>query len=163
MSAELTPGTYSNGAGRALTSTRARIRIGSTVVGWVNDFSVSESFGNVPIRVFGDAAVQMFETVSYNVNGSFGYMHILAKPLADQGAGEGEPWFKLPWTDRGVDNKKLINFGGTTLELVDWTTNTTILSVTGFKPEGRVFRLSEGAITMVNATFVALTLSEAAG
>jgi hypothetical protein len=49
------------------------------------------------------------------------------------------------------------------LELQDWYSNNgTVLRITGFKPEGRVYRLSEGAVTMVNCTFVATTLTESA-
>ena len=144
---------------RAFTSTRARLTVNGTVLGWVNDFSASESFGNVPIRVFGDAAVQIFETVAYNVNGSFGYMHILTEPLNKVNG--GKTWFPLDWYgNREEENRKIIDYLPGTIELLDWYTNKTVLRIQGFKPEGRVFRLSEGAITMVNATFVATTLTE---
>ena len=67
---------------RALTSIRARLKIDGVVFGWVNDFSASENFGNIPVREFGDARVQIHETVSYDVSGSMGYMHILDGPLS---------------------------------------------------------------------------------
>jgi len=144
---------------RAFTSTRARVSVNGTIIGWVNDFSASESFGNVPIRVFGDAAVQLFETVAYNVNGSFGYMHILTEPL--NSIGGGRTWFPLDWYgNREEENRKIIDYVPGTIDLLDWYSGITVLSIQGFKPEGRVFRLSEGAITMVNATFVATTLTE---
>jgi hypothetical protein len=144
---------------RAFTSTRARVSVNGTIIGWVNDFSASESFGNVPIRVFGDAAVQLFETVAYNVNGSFGYMHLLNEPL--NAVGGGKTWFPLNWdADRESENRKIIDYLPGTIELLDWYSGKAVLRISGFKPEGRVFRLSEGAITMVNATFVATTLTE---
>lgn len=144
---------------RAFTSTRARLAVNGSILGWVNDFSASESFGNVPIRVFGDAAVQLFETVAYNVNGSFGYMHILTEPLNQ--VNNGKTWFPLDWSaNREIENRKIIDYLPGVIDLLDWYSGKRVLSIQGFKPEGRVFRLSEGAITMVNATFVATTLSE---
>ena len=144
---------------RAFTSTRAKLVVGTQTIGWVNDFSAQESFGNVPIRVFGHAEVQLFETVAYNVSGSFSYMHIINLPLAEQ----TDAWFKLAWdgilnTDA---NKHLIDYAPKTLQLQDWYSNNgVVLEIKGFKPEGRVYRLSEGAVTMVNCTFVATSLTE---
>ena len=145
---------------RAFTSTRAKLVVGTQTIGWVNDFSAQESFGNVPIRVFGHAEVQLFETVAYNVSGSFSYMHIVNLPLAKQ----TDAWFNLNWNDANSNenaNRHLIDYMPKQLELQDWYSNNgTVLRITGFKPEGRVYRLSEGAVTMVNCTFVATTLTE---
>jgi hypothetical protein len=143
---------------RAFTSTRAHVKIGQSIVGWVNDFSAQESFGNVPIRVFGHAEVQLFETVAYNVSGSFSYMHILQLPLNAQ----PDAWFPLSWQPPVNEqaNRAIIDYKSQTLELVDWYSGTTILRLDGFKPEGRVFRLSDGGVTMVNCTFVATAITE---
>jgi hypothetical protein len=144
---------------RAFTSTRAKLVVGTQIIGWVNDFSAQESFGNVPIRVFGHAEVQLFETVAYNVSGSFSYMHIINLPLAEQ----TDAWFKLAWDGSAntAANKHLIEYEPKTLQLQDWYSNNgAVLEIKGFKPEGRVYRLSEGAVTMVNCTFVATSLTE---
>ena len=146
------------GAPRAFTSNRAHVKIGSTVVGWINDFSAQESFGNVPIRVFGHAEVQLFETVAYNVSGSFSYMHILQLPLNAQ----TDAWFPLTWAPpaNAEANKEIIKYESKVITLVDWYSGTDVLKLEGFKPEGRVFRLSDGAVTMVNCTFVATSITE---
>ncbi len=153
---------YVEGNPKAFASNRARLMVGGQIIGWANDFSAQESFGNVPIRVFGHAEVQHFETVAYNVSGSFSYMHILTKSLHTLAP---NAWFKLPWDGaaNAVANKSIIEYLGQELNLQDWTTGGTVLKITGFKPEGRVFRLSEGAITMVNCTFVAKTIEEEPG
>jgi hypothetical protein len=154
---------YVEGNPRAFASNRARLTVGKSLIGWANDFSAQESFGNVPIRVFGHAEVQLFETVAYNVSGSFSYMHILTKSLHTLAP---DAWFKLPWDGAGNTeaNANIISYLGEVLELQDWTrADAPVLKITGFKPEGRVFRLSEGAITMVNCTFVAKTIEEEPG
>jgi hypothetical protein len=147
---------------RAFASNRARLKVNNSVIGWANDFSVQESFGNVPIRVFGHAEVQLFETVAYNVSGSFSYMHILESPLYKEAP---EAWFDLPWngSDNTVANQNIIRYLSKHLTLEDWYNDKVVLRIEGFKPEGRVFRLSEGAITMVNCTFVATAIYEEPG
>lgn len=144
---------------RAFTSIRARLFVGGVQFGWVNDFSASETFGNIPVREFGDARVQIHETVSYDVNGSFSYMHILDRPLASANY-NGKLWIAPQWGNREEANRAVITFLPQTIVLVDWVTNKPVLTLQGFKPASRDFRLSEGSLTMVNATFVATSMSE---
>lgn len=144
---------------RAFTSIRARLTVGGVQFGWVNNFSVSESFSNVPVREFGDARVQIHETVAYDVNGSFSYMHILDKPLAGPEY-NGKIWIAPNWGDREGANTQVITFVPKTIVLSDWLTNQPVLTIHGFKPATRDFQLSEGGLTMVNGTFVAVALVE---
>lgn len=147
------------GQRRAFTSIRAKLMIGDVHFGWVNNFSASETFNNVPVREFGDARVQIHETVAYDVTGSFSYIHILDKPLAGPEY-SGKIWITPNWGDREAANLAVITFVPKTITLVDWVSNQPVLTIHGFKPASRDFQLSEGGLTMVNATFVAVAMVE---
>jgi len=126
---------------RAISGARARLSIGSNVVGWATGVSAQETISLQPVEVLGEIDVQEHEPIGRTVTMNADYVRIDQESLQKQGY----------WPTGST--KAVVEMLEMTAELIDVVTNKVIYKLEGVKPETRSWRLDRGGLMTLNASF----------
>lgn len=122
-------------------------------LGWATGVRIAEAMNLFPIDIMGDVRTQRFEPTALKFSGSFDAIHILSAPLSAMRS-DGRPlFFQGTTTD-------IILFEPTSLVLVDIVSGDSVIFVTGWTPESRVWTISYGTVLTHQCGFVATDVSE---
>ena len=134
---------------RAFSAIRAYIYLGPVRVGWATDVSVQPNMMGLPVKILGDIYAQRIEPVDSDAGGSFGYIHILEKPLSMLVDAQG----KSLWGTHLLKNRQWIEYDPPPLTVVDQYSTDNVLTCLGVFPNGQTFNLAQGGIMQANCSF----------
>lgn len=130
----------------AISGAAAKILVGSTTVGRATGVSATENIEQIPVQVLGEIDTQEHEAVNRTVQLTADFVRIRLSSLTEQGI--------FP---RG-GTVEVVNFPEMTWMVYDGVNDVVIWSIEGVVPESRTWRVDQGSIMTVNATFRARRL-----
>lgn len=140
---------------RVLTGARARLLIRNKTVGWVTDFSVTESIEYQETNVLDLLEVYEHVPVGYRVRCNFGTLTIVGKSLKELG------FFPKGGESRGARLKNILDLGDLSLGIEDNQTTTVQYVVTGLKIGENTVSIQAGSISGTQVTCVAKAIKDA--
>ena len=132
----------------AISGAAVKILLNGVAIGRATGVSVSENIEQVPVQVLGDIDVVEHEPVRRTVTLTADFVRIRLKSLKEQGI--------FP---RGL-TAEVLNFGEMTWLVYDEVNDLVLATVEGVVPESSTFRVDQGSIVTVNATFRARRLHD---